>query len=51
MSQHSESSLTTYVGIWLTLLGGTALTVVAARIDLGHFNAAVATSRAPAKNC
>ncbi len=49
MSQHSESSLTTYVGIWLTLLGGTALTVVAARIDLGHFNAAVALTIATVK--
>ena len=40
-SQHS-SSLTTYVIIWLALLAGTALTVIAAHINLGPFNAAVA---------
>jgi cytochrome c oxidase subunit IV len=49
MSEHSESSLTTYVGIWLTLLAGTALTVFAARIDLGPFNAAVALTIATVK--
>jgi len=49
MSEHSESSLTIYVGIWLTLLDGTALTVFAARIDLGPFNAAVALTIATVK--
>jgi cytochrome c oxidase subunit IV len=49
MSEHSESSLGTYVAIWLTLLAGTALTVVAARIDLGPFNAAVALTIATVK--
>ena len=49
MSEHSESSLTTYVVIWLTLLAGTALTVFAARIDLGPFNAAVALTIATVK--
>jgi len=49
MSEHSESSLTIYVGIWLTLLAGTALTVFAARIDLGPFNAAVALTIATVK--
>jgi cytochrome c oxidase subunit IV len=42
MSEHSESSLTTYVTIWIALLVGTALTVFAAHINLGPFNAAVA---------
>lgn len=44
MSEHTEhsSSLTTYVIIWLALLAGTALTVVAAHINLGPYNAAVA---------
>ena len=49
MSDHKESSLTFYIGIWLTLLAGTALTVVAARIDLGQFNAAVALTIATVK--
>jgi cytochrome c oxidase subunit IV len=49
MSEHSSSSLTTYVAIWLTLLAGTALTVVAARADLGPFNAAVALTIATIK--
>jgi len=47
--EHKESSLTFYVGIWLTLLAGTALTVFAARIDLGPFNAAVALTIATVK--
>jgi cytochrome c oxidase subunit IV len=44
MSEQTEhsSSLTTYVIIWLALLAGTALTVIAAHINLGPFNAAVA---------
>lgn len=42
MSEHSPSSLTTYFTIWLALLAGTALTVFAAHINLGPFNAAVA---------
>lgn len=41
MSEHI-SSVKLYVGIWLALLAGTALTVVAARIDLGPFNIVVA---------
>jgi cytochrome c oxidase subunit IV len=49
MSEHSESSLTTYIVIWLTLLAGTALTVFAAQIDLGPFNAAVALTIASVK--
>ncbi|MGC1449922.1 MAG: cytochrome C oxidase subunit IV family protein [Candidatus Sulfotelmatobacter sp.] len=49
MSEHSESSLTTYIVIWLTLLAGTALTVFAAQIDLGPFNAAVALTIATVK--
>jgi cytochrome c oxidase subunit 4 len=47
--EHHETSLTLYIGIWLTLLAGTGLTVVAARIDLGEFNAAVALTIATVK--
>jgi cytochrome c oxidase subunit IV len=47
-SEHS-SSLTLYVGIWLALLFGTVLTVVAAHINLGPFNAAVALTIATIK--
>jgi len=49
MSQHSSSSLTTYITVWLALLGGTALTVFAAHINLGPFNAAVALTIATTK--
>jgi cytochrome c oxidase subunit 4 len=42
-SQHGHSSsLTSYFAVWIALLAGTALTVVAAHINLGPFNAAVA---------
>jgi cytochrome c oxidase subunit 4 len=47
--EEHESSLTGYVGIWIALLVGTALTVFAARIDLGPFNAAVALTIATVK--
>ena len=47
--EHHESSLTGYIVIWLILLAGTALTVIAARIDLGRFNAAVALTIASIK--
>jgi cytochrome c oxidase subunit IV len=49
MSEHSSSSLTTYVVVWIALLVGTALTVFAAHINLGPFNAAVALTIATAK--
>jgi cytochrome c oxidase subunit IV len=49
MSKHSSSPLTTYVMIWIALLIGTVLTVFAAHINLGHFNAAVALTIATAK--
>ena len=53
MSEHTStehsSSLTTYFVIWAALLFGTALTVFAARIDLGPFNAAVALTIASIK--
>ena len=49
MSEHSSSPLKTYVTIWLMLLAGTALTVYAATVDLGHFNAAVALTIASCK--
>jgi len=46
MSDHSSSEhssgLGTYIAVWLALLAGTALTVIAAHINLGPFNAAVA---------
>jgi cytochrome c oxidase subunit IV len=48
MSEHI-SSVKLYVGIWLALLAGTALTVVAARIDLGPFNIVVALTIATIK--
>jgi cytochrome c oxidase subunit IV len=49
MSEHI-SSVKLYVGIWLVLMVGTILTVVAAKIDLGPFNPiaalAIATTKA-----
>jgi cytochrome c oxidase subunit 4 len=38
-----------YIGIWLALLAGTLLTVIAAGIDLGPFNAVVALTIATIK--
>ncbi len=49
MSEHSSSSLTTYVVIWAALLVGTVLTVFAAHVNLGPFNAAVALTIATVK--
>jgi len=48
MSEHI-SSVKLYVGIWLTLLFFTGLTVFAATIDLGPFNPVVALAIATAK--
>jgi len=49
-NQHEHSSsLTTYITIWIALLAGTALTVFAAHINLGPFNAAVALTIATTK--
>jgi cytochrome c oxidase subunit IV len=48
MSEH-VSSLKMYVGIWLALLAGTLLTVLAAGLDLGRFNAVVALTIATIK--
>ena len=48
MSEH-VSSLKLYIGIWITLLIGTVLTVVVAKIPLGPFNAVVALSIATIK--
>jgi cytochrome c oxidase subunit 4 len=48
MSEHI-SSVKLYVSIWLVLLIGTALTVGAAHLDLGPFNAAVALAIATTK--
>ena len=50
MSGHStSSSLKTYFAVFFALLLGTALTVYAAFLDLGHFNAAVALTIASIK--
>ncbi|HST11392.1 MAG TPA: cytochrome C oxidase subunit IV family protein [Terriglobales bacterium] len=48
MSEHI-SSVKLYVGIWLALMVGTILTVVAATIDLGVFNPIVALAIATTK--
>ena len=48
MSEH-VSSLRLYIGIWITLLAGTLLTVIAAGVDLGPFNAVVALTIATIK--
>ncbi len=48
MSEHI-SSLKMYIGIWLGLLAGTLLTVLAAGVDLGRFNAVVALTIATIK--
>jgi len=50
MSGHSSSSpLKLYFGIWITLLVCTGLTVWAAFMDLGRYNAAVALTIATFK--
>jgi cytochrome c oxidase subunit 4 len=48
MSEH-VSSVKSYVGIWLALLAGTALTVIAAGIDMGPLNPVVALAIATTK--
>ena len=48
MSEHI-SSVKLYIGIWLALLAGTGLTVVAAKIDMGPFNPIVALAIATIK--
>jgi cytochrome c oxidase subunit IV len=50
MSDHSKSSpLPTYFAVFIALLIGTALTVYAASLDLGPFNAPVALTIASIK--
>jgi cytochrome c oxidase subunit 4 len=50
MSEHSKSSpLPTYFAVFIALLIGTALTVYAATLDLGRYNAAVALTIASIK--
>ena len=50
MSAHSKSSpLPMYFAVFFALLVGTGLTVFAATLDLGRFNAAVALSIATVK--
>src|ERR1700691_2114132 len=50
MSGHSKSSpLPTYFAVFIALLIGTALTVYAATLDLGRYNAAVALTIASIK--
>ncbi len=48
MSEHI-SSLKLYIAMWLTLLAGTLLTVLAAGVDLGPFNAVVVLTIATIK--
>jgi cytochrome c oxidase subunit 4 len=49
-SSHSTSSpLKTYFVVWIALLIGTGLTVYAATLDLGRYNAAVALGIATIK--
>ena len=48
MSEHI-SSVRLYVGIWLALMVGTILTVVAAQIDMGPLNPVVALGIATTK--
>jgi cytochrome c oxidase subunit 4 len=48
MSEHI-SSVKLYVSIWLALMVGTILTVVAAKVDLGLFNPIVALAIASTK--
>jgi cytochrome c oxidase subunit IV len=50
MSAHSTSSpLKMYFAVWIALLIGTGLTVFAATLDLGRFNAPVALGIATVK--
>jgi|SRR5580700_5599846 cytochrome c oxidase subunit 4 len=50
MSDHSKSSpLPTYFAVFFALLVGTGLTVYAASLDLGRFNAVVALAIATIK--
>ncbi len=50
MSEHSTSSpLKTYFAVFFALLAGTGLTVFAATLDLGPFNAPVALTIATIK--
>jgi cytochrome c oxidase subunit 4 len=49
MSAHPSSPLKLYFGICITLLACTGLTVWAASLDLGRFNAAVALTIATFK--
>jgi cytochrome c oxidase subunit 4 len=48
MSEHI-SSVKLYVAIWLALLAGTFLTVVAAKIDMGPLNPIIALAIATTK--
>jgi cytochrome c oxidase subunit 4 len=48
MSEHI-SSVKLYVGIWLALMAGTILTVLAAEVDMGPFNPVVALAIATTK--
>jgi cytochrome c oxidase subunit IV len=49
MSDHSKSPLPTYFAVFIALLVGTGLTVYAASLDLGPFNAPVALTIATIK--
>jgi cytochrome c oxidase subunit 4 len=49
MNEHAHPSVKTFVAVWATLLVLTALTVFAATLELGPFNAIVALSIATIK--
>jgi cytochrome c oxidase subunit IV len=49
MNGHAHPTVKTFVAVWATLLALTALTVFAATLELGPFNAVVALSIATIK--
>jgi cytochrome c oxidase subunit 4 len=49
MTEHAHTGVKTFVTIWIALLVLTALTVFAATLELGPFNAIVALSIATVK--
>ena len=49
MSEHAETSIKTFVLVWITLLILTGLTVYASTVELGPFNAIVALTIATMK--
>ena len=49
MNEHAHPTVKTFVAVWATLLVLTALTVLAATLELGPFNAIVALTIATVK--